>query len=639
MSKGLINELRQRNVLKVALGYLITSWLVAQVSDLVLESFDAPDWAMRYLLIALAVGFPIALIISWVFEITPKGVVLESQVDRTVKISHESGRRLDFSILLILSIVIIFMGLERFVFSDRVESKAEPSAEKVATGNESQATDEPSSSVITESDALPSATPSVAVLPFAVMSTGPDDEYFADGLTEEIINALSQLPDLMVTARTSAFHFKGQNLPIGEIASQLGVDHVLEGSVRRAGEQLRITAQLVRADDGFHLWSETYDRRTEDTFAVQDDIAEKVATALNVVLDDDRRESMRSVGVRNVDAFVAYQKGADLVNRSHQERFQISMLRQANEYFESAISFFPQFSDAYIQHSDLFTHILIKQATGELDGNITQADIDSAPARLQADLENAIRFASGESQKLAVELDGAFLLGNWRGLRSRSERSLLSDGCETALWLHLTGAAFGNAELTRDAYLRNITCDPLLASGDQHFTQALLLLGQWSEAQAFAERKLLTNPHPWLVRSLAIIQAMQGDFAGAQTTLRERSMGEDHLLYGLAVLAAMKGDAGRAESYAAEYLERFGPHDEIAMRLAATRGNRNEANRLAARLDGRPFGYIPLMQSIYSCACGVLFDLEATPVFASMLQDSGLKWPPVSPITFPLKDW
>ncbi len=643
VSKGLVNELRKRNVFKVALGYLIAAWLVAQVADLVLESFDAPDWVMRYLLVALAIGFPIALIISWVFEITPKGVVPESRVDRTVRLGQESGRRLDFSILLILSIVIVFMGLERFVFSDRDGGRPErPALEDYAKPGDAVAP--PSNATTTEKPPAPAAmdlSKSVAVLPFAAMSTGPDDDYFADGLTEEIINALSQLPQLMVTARTSAFHFKGENIPVGEIAGQLGVDHIVEGSIRRAGDQLRITAQLVRTEDGFHLWSETYDRRTEDTFAVQDDIAAQVAKALNVVLDDDQRKSMRSVGVRNVDAFVAYQKGNDLYNRAHQEANQISLLRQANEYFETAIGFYPEFSDAYIQHSDLYSHILINQAAGTLDGEITQADINSAPALLQQDIQNAVRYARDESQKLAIELDSAFLMGNWRGLRDRSELSLRASGCETALWAQLTGAAFGNAALTREAFRRNIICDPLLIRGDVHLTQSLLLLGEWSEAATFAKQKLDRNnsKHPWLIRSLAIAQAMQGDFAAAKTTIRQLTIEEDDRLFGLATVAALGGNARAAEGYSQQYLGQFGPQDEYALRLEAMRGNRNEANRLATQMDSRPFGYITLMQSIYDCACGAPFDLEAAPVFADMLKDSGLEWPPVSPVRFPLKGW
>ncbi len=156
---------------------------------------------------------------------------------------------------------------------------------------------------------------SLAVLPFVAMSSGADDEYFADGLTEEILNSLAQLPELLITARTSSFHFKGQDIPVQEIAATLGVQHIVEGSVRRSGERLRVTAQLVRAADGFHIWSENYDSTSEDTIQVQEDIAEKIAEAMNVVMDDDKREAMRKAGLRNVEAFINYQKAMELYGR------------------------------------------------------------------------------------------------------------------------------------------------------------------------------------------------------------------------------------------------------------------------------------------------------------------------------------
>ena len=158
---------------------------------------------------------------------------------------------------------------------------------------------------VSDEKAAGKATPiekSIAVLPFLALSNGPDDEYFADGLTEEILNSLAQLPELLVTARTSAFHFKGKDVPIQEIAAQLGVATVVEGSVRRSGDRLRVTAQLIRAADGFHLWSENYDSTSQDTISVQEDIAEKIATAMNVVMDEGKRKAMQQAGLRDVEA-------------------------------------------------------------------------------------------------------------------------------------------------------------------------------------------------------------------------------------------------------------------------------------------------------------------------------------------------
>lgn len=641
MSKRFLDELRQRNVLKVALGYLIAAWLVAQVSDLVLESFDAPDWAMRTLLIALAIGFPIALIISWVFEFTPKGVMLESQVERTVKIGQDSGRRLDLTILLILAILVIFMGLERFLFSGRdggmtVAEERELAQQKLAATETSASNADPAA------EAAPAVLPSqksVAVLPFAVMSTGPDDNYFADGLTEEIINALSQLPDLMVTARTSAFHFKDQNLPVNEIAGQLGVDHIVEGSVRRAGEQLRITAQLIRTEDGFHLWSETYDRRTEDSFAVQSDIAEQVAKALNVLLDESLRNRMQHVGTRNVDAFIAYQKGIKLHERAHIEPNQISLLRQGNAHLENAVALEPSLATAYEYHSDLYAHILLAQAAGQLDGDITEADVAASPALLRQDYEAFVAHARNAAELHNAEFGQALLLGPWRALASLSEKAAAPPGCEAAVWLHLIGPAFGQGEEVLDTYRRMAACDPLSSRAWVHKVGAALWLGRREDAVRMAEQGLARMQPPLLAQQYALALAFSGKAEAAADAARHLIRKQDDLLLTRAMLAAIGGDPDAAARLQDDFLQARGPDDRGSLTLAAMTGDRNEANRLAAVIDSRPFGHIALLQAIYLCFCGAPFDLEATPVFAGMLDDSGLAWPPVSPFKLPLKDW
>ncbi len=208
------------------------------------------------------------------------------------------------------------------------------------------------------------AAKSVAVLPFVALSSGEDDGYFADGLSEEIINALTTLPDLLVTARTSAFYFKGKDTPIPEIARTLGVAHVVEGSVRRSGDKARISAQLIRASDNFHLWSQTYDRNLDDVFAAQTDIAENVARALEIYLDENDRKAMQHAGVGDVDAYIAYQKGYAAYDDAHDTAPQIETLMKANAYFEDAIARVPDFADAFLLHSDLYSHVLRDAAVG-----------------------------------------------------------------------------------------------------------------------------------------------------------------------------------------------------------------------------------------------------------------------------------
>ena len=489
------------------------------------------------------------------------------------------------------------------------------------------------------SPVAPDAQTSVAVLPFVTISNGPDDDYFSDGLTEEIINALTQLPELLVTARTSAFHFKDQNLPVGEIAGQLGVGHIVEGSVHRAGEQLRITAQLIRAEDGFHLWSESYDRRTKDTFAVQSDIAENVATALNVILDDDQRARMHQVGIRNVEAYTAYQKGLESHAKAHGARVDIPFLREGNRHLEDAIALAPDFSDAYLNHSDLFVHILMVQARGQLDGNITETDIQGAPAAIKHDYDQAIRYAKNSGQRLVAEYDRALLLGHWSGLASLSARALTVPGCELAIWAYLGGSAFGQAELVRDAYHRRSACDPLLARAWIYFAGAQLWLGQPELAAQTARDRLSTFNQQRLAPTYVLALAMSGEQNQAQYIVNTEISSEQERLQIKSTLAAISGDAPKAKNWLEQYTASTGPDDLFPLVLHAQQGNRNEANRLASLIDQRPFGYLVLLQAVNYCLCGAPFDLDATPVFSSMLNESGWSWPPVRPIDFPLKDW
>jgi TolB-like protein len=471
------------------------------------------------------------------------------------------------------------------------------------------------------------------------MSNGPDDDYFTDGLTEEIINALAQLPELLVTARTSAFHFKGQNLPVEDIAGQLGVQHIVEGSVRRAGEQLRISAQLVRAGDGFHLWSETYDRRTEDTIAVQTDIAEKVAAALNVSLDESQRARMRRAGARNEEAYTAYQKGLEYTEKAQGQDIDISLLRLGNAYFREAFTLAPGFSDAYLEHSSLFSHILINQANGQLEGNITPADVEQAPAALKSDYDQAIEHAKNEGQRRASEYDRALLSGQWHGLALLSERALTAPGCELSRWSQLASAAFGQARQFHHALERLALCDPLTARPWIHLVRANLWLAQPERAVRIAESRLQSTSHQWLTVAYIMALAASGrmDQAG-QVSAGDLRKGSERLISG-GMLAALRGDDRTAAEFQEDFLGKYGPDDFVSLMLEAARGKRNEANRLASLIDRRPYGHITLMQTIYLCTCGAPFDLEATPVFAQMLAGSGLPWPPAKPINFPLKEW
>jgi len=246
-----IKELKRRNVIRVAIAYAIAAWLLIEITATTFPILKLPDWSVTLVTVLVLIGFPLALILAWAFELTPEGIKKEKDVDRSQSITHITGRKLDFMIITVLVLALVYFAYDEFVI--------EPAQEEAIASTQAEA--------VSETD-----TPemSIAVLPFVNISADPEQEYFSDGITEEILNALAGVRELAVTSRTSAFAFKGKSMSIPEIAQQLGVAHVLEGSVRKSGTRLRITAQLIDVASDKHLWSETYDRELTDIFAVQD---------------------------------------------------------------------------------------------------------------------------------------------------------------------------------------------------------------------------------------------------------------------------------------------------------------------------------------------------------------------------------
>jgi len=255
-----VQELKRRNVFRVAVAYIIVGWLVLQVADTLAPALRLPDWFLSAVAFLILLGFPFALIFAWAFEVTPEGVKREKEVDRSQSITEQTGQKLNLTIIALLAIAVVYFAIDKFVL--------QPEA---TTGDEVVETAGPSDT-------------SIAVLPFVNMSDDASNEYFADGITEELLNLLAKIPALDVTSRSSAFQFKGKEIDIPTVAEKLNVAHILEGSVRKSGVKVRITAQLIEADSDKHIWSETYDRELTDIFAIQDEIARKVVDVLQVTL-------------------------------------------------------------------------------------------------------------------------------------------------------------------------------------------------------------------------------------------------------------------------------------------------------------------------------------------------------------------
>ena len=331
------DELKRRNVVRVGIAYIVVGWIVFQIGEVMFPTFGTPDWVFKTIILVIAVGFPFALIFAWAFELTPEGVKKTRDVNVAASVTAATGRKLDFMIIAALVVALGYFVWERQTPSDSPAHRPDSVAESVATVEDIE------SGESVEEDAPKR---SIAVIPFVNMSSDKEQEWFADGLTEEILNALARTPDLLVAARTSSFTFKGSNQDIPTIAKALGVEHILEGSVRRSGDRLRVTAQLVRASDGFHLWSENYDRKLADLIDIQENVAIEIANALETAMDPEALALMVSSGTNSVPAFEAYLQGL-AVGESTFATGDIYEFLNARDAYKHAIELDPEFAQAY----------------------------------------------------------------------------------------------------------------------------------------------------------------------------------------------------------------------------------------------------------------------------------------------------
>ena len=627
-----INELKRRNVFRVGIAYVLICWVLLQGADFAFDLIGAPNWVIQALFLLVALGLPGVLVFAWVFEMTPEGIKREKQINPDQSITPHTGRKLDRVIILFLVLAVAALLVDRF--ANLPEAGRPVSNEVTAQSPRETVPGESTNRVET------SARQSVAVLPFVAMSNGPDDGYFADGLTEEILNSLAQLPELLVTARTSAFTFKDQDLHVQEIAARLGVANIVEGSVRRSGDRLRVTAQLIRASDGFHLWSNNYDSSSTDTIAVQEDIAEKIAVALNVVLDDHRRKLMQSSGLRDVEAFIAYQRARELAEQAHfgSEKVTVGLAR-ANQLFEDVLQRVPDFSTAWSWHSDLYVHQVIEDSMHTQTGADAHAGIIGTFELAKADYEKAIRFARTSYERASLELDLAFLTGNWRGMTDRIEKLLEQTGCIGSLWYEAVSLPFGYAERMYPKAEEIVVCDPLAASNWQTLARTQIWKPDPDGVIEATLRGLAVVDSDTLVAELAKGLLLKGQNEEAQAELDTRIKSVDGAESLLVEIATALGDRERSETLFEAYRGSQHANGWNTLAMYAWTGDRENANRLAADFDRHPFGHIALSISVLVCECGAPWDLSVTPVFAAKIEESGLNWPPSSPLTFPFKDW
>jgi len=306
-------ELKRRNVLRAATFYAASAWLLVQIATQVFPFFHIAEWIIRWIIVAAIIGFPFAMLFSWFYEWTPEGIQRESEVEPSESITRETGKKLDRWIIAVLSVAVVLLLANTFVLH-----KDENAATVAQAPGKS-----------------------IAVLPFENLSDDKDNAFFSDGITEEILDALAQIPDLKVAARGSAFQFKGNDLDLHKVGQQLGVANILEGSVQKAGDQVRINVQMVDARSGLQVWSEKYDRKFDNVFAVEDDIAKSIATRLRVQLTGGGGQSLVAVGTTNPQAHTLYLQGLTLI------AVRGPGLREAADAFRQAVTLDPGYAQAW----------------------------------------------------------------------------------------------------------------------------------------------------------------------------------------------------------------------------------------------------------------------------------------------------
>jgi TolB-like protein len=500
LSMSLVEELKRRNVIRVGVLYVVVAWLLMQVADVGMSALELPPWTGKLVLFLLALGFPVVVIFSWVYELTPEGIKRESEVDRTRSVTHETGRKLNVTIAVLLVLAIGTVVVDRLV--PEAPAPAEQAAEALPSAEPETVAEAPEPAAPVPAQP---AEASIAVLPFVDMSPNKDNEYFSDGLTEELLNALAKIRALKVAGRTSSFAYKGKDQDLRVIGEELGVAHLLEGSVRMAGNRLRITAQLINASDGYHLWSETYDRELTDVFAIQTDIAEHVADALQVTLLGEDVARMQAGGTNDIEAYNDFLRGIYLLNQGSREEAVIEGVAA----LESAVARDPAYAHAWTALGTAMS-VVIANAWGPLDQSWTR-----------------LGEAAREARRHAPELGGGYMLEafilayrdfRWpEGVTAMRRAAVLEPGnANIALNLAQMVRCVTLSEEVIAAGRRSVELEPANLLNQVFLGANYVNRRRCNEAEAVLRQVLATDPtYPRARYYIGVCRYLEGNYEGA----------------------------------------------------------------------------------------------------------------------------
>ena len=506
-------ELKRRNVFRVGAAYIVAAWLLIQVAETIFPLFGFGDTPARVTVILLAIGFPLFLVFSWVFELTPEGLKKEKDIDRTAaSVVHKTGKQLDRIIIVLLA-----LGLGYFAFDKFVLDPARDAQLVAETAQQAR------------SDALVESygDKSIAVLPFVNMSSDPEQEYFSDGISEELLNVLSKIPDLRVISRSSAFSFKGKDINIPTLAKKLNVDHVLEGSVRKSGNQIRITAQLIEARTDTHLWSETYDRTFSDIFTIQDEITADIVDQLKVTLLGAPQTTEKT----NPESYSLYLQARHFRRQGSQDG-----LEKAYNLLQRALDIDPDYAPIWDELSTVYTYqVDLGQVTFE-EGY--QKAREASKRALEIDPNNAQASAS-------LGWDAMFLLNDFSTAASYFHSAYESAPNNSMVLGNIAtfAAIIGRLEKATDLMSSAIEYDPIDSAKYTNLGAFYLATGKLDEAGlAFATALELSPDDVWTRQAIVYLRILQNRPAEALQILERL---EDEFAH-LTMLPMIFHDLGQA---------------------------------------------------------------------------------------------
>ena len=559
-------ELKRRNVYKVAVAYAVVAWLLMQVASQIFPFFEIPNWVVRLVILFLVIGFPIALIVAWAFEVTSEGIKRTEAADAAGLRSH--GGTWIYVVLIgaALSVGLFFVG--RYTAG---HATARPASEKLQRGKQNEV-------------AKASLDKSIAVLPLVNESGDPKDEYFSDGLSEELIAALAQISGLKVIGRSSSFRFKDRKEEPRAIGEKLGVSTLLDGTVRKQGDRVRIVAELVNAADGIQLWTRTFDRELKDIFAMQEEIARAVAESLKVTLLGSQDRSAQRGAAGNVEAHNAYLQG-----HFHLQRRNLEDYRKAVGYFDQAIRLDPNYALAYTERSEAWSFI------GDLTGQH-----EPAWSNARSDAEKAVAIAPDLAEAHAA-LGWIRFFIDWKfaeGITAIKRAEELSPGNPTANDLLARAILYlGRLDEGERQARHAVELDPLSVIAQGNVARALFFAGKLDEADAAARKAAELQPASASSRRWqTLIAAQRGD---GETALREAQLEPDegYRRFELALAQYVRGDRAAADASLADLIANG--RDNLAYQIAevyAVRGENDKAFEwLQISFDNHDTGTLALL--------------------------------------------